>query len=304
MTILCDFGIWRHASSRPLRNCRPKCSNLGFLPDGRLVSASLDRTLRVWDLRRGTEQVVLRGPKRHVGGLAISPDGKWVAAGGDARVYLWDVTGGEPRSWKGDPTLVARVAVSPNGKTLAVIGSNNQVRTYEAESGRLLREFAFSCQMHGGLAFHPHADQLLFTGADGEVGKIMAWNPQTGKLLWNREFPSIITDLAFAPDGRQFAIARSDGTVNLCDSQTGNPGQVLKTQLRLHALAWSPNGQWLAAGGVGREVWVWNAKTGQEVTSLRQSNMIHAIAFAADSSRLAVGTLDGLIRLIPVDWQR
>ena len=65
-----------------------------FSPDGkRAVSASDDRTARIWDLASGTS-TVLSHPEA-VLGADFSPDGRRVAtAGQDGVLRIWDADGG------------------------------------------------------------------------------------------------------------------------------------------------------------------------------------------------------------------
>ncbi|MSU36979.1 MAG: hypothetical protein EXS36_18150 [Pedosphaera sp.] len=55
--------------------------NIAFSPDGkRLVSASFDQTVKVWDAMNGQETLTLKGYTAPVFGVAVSPDGKRLAS--------------------------------------------------------------------------------------------------------------------------------------------------------------------------------------------------------------------------------
>jgi WD40 repeat protein len=64
---------------------------LAFSPGGdKLISASKDQTVRLWDVASGQEVRTFSGHKGLVGDVAFGPDGKSAVSGGrDRTLRLW-----------------------------------------------------------------------------------------------------------------------------------------------------------------------------------------------------------------------
>lgn len=120
-----------------------------------LVTASHDKTARVWDLASGKLLQVLRPPlgsgnEGRLDAVAISPDGRTVAVGGwtgwdwygEASIYLFDRDSGQlTQRITGLSTVILHLAYSPDGRYLAAaLFGTNGIRVYAtsdlAEVGR------------------------------------------------------------------------------------------------------------------------------------------------------------------------
>ncbi len=65
---------------------------MAFSPDGRrILTGSLDRTVRIWDARTGLPITGLLAHRGEVLAMAFSPDGKTILTGcQDRTAQLWD----------------------------------------------------------------------------------------------------------------------------------------------------------------------------------------------------------------------
>jgi WD40 repeat protein len=75
------------------------------------ISASGDKTLKIWDTETGTEVRTLSGHTNWVNAVAIAPDGKTaISASGDDTLKIWDTeTGTEVRTLSGHTDSVYAV---------------------------------------------------------------------------------------------------------------------------------------------------------------------------------------------------
>jgi WD40 repeat protein len=128
-----------------------------FSPDGsRVLSASDDTTLKLWDAANGRELATLAGHIDKVKACAFSPDGRRVlSASEDKTLKLWDAASGQRlATLAGHTRPVGACAFSPDGSRVLSVGFDKTIRVWDAASGRELANVELPYDLTR-LAVHP-----------------------------------------------------------------------------------------------------------------------------------------------------
>jgi hypothetical protein len=105
-------------------------------PDGRrIVTASWDKTARVWSADGTGQPLVLRGHEDRVMWAAWSPDGRRiVTASYDKTARVWSADGtGQPLVLRGHEHWVNSASFSPDGKRIFTASQDKTVRVWNAD---------------------------------------------------------------------------------------------------------------------------------------------------------------------------
>jgi RNA polymerase sigma factor (sigma-70 family) len=154
----------------------------------------------------------------------------FVAAGGADAIV--SISGGVLRRWSINSKEVlwqveldrfesTALAVSSDGKSIAVGGSDGTTRLFEGESGKSLRTLKGHDGAVRAVAFGADGKRLVTGGADG---KARVYDPGSGKeLAVLKGHEDAIAAVAVGPDGRTIATGSADRTVKLWRVRTHPP---------------------------------------------------------------------------------
>ncbi len=129
--------VWRidrpQRPARVLTGHRGHINAVAYSPDGRIVTAGADRTVRVWG-PSGSPPVVLRGHGDEVTTAIFTPAGNRIlSSSSDGTIRLWDARGGEAlavlQTGGGE---IYDVDLSRDGR-IATLGEGEVVRVFECE---------------------------------------------------------------------------------------------------------------------------------------------------------------------------
>lgn len=273
---------------------------IAFSPDGRLLaSGSMDKTIKLWDVRTGTLKQTLTGHSNGVHSLEFSPDGMTLASGSDDKtIKLWNAqTGALKLTISGHNSAVHTVAFSPDGSQLASGSTDKTIKVWDVRTGALKQTLTGHGETVKTVAFSPDG-KLLASGSDDKTIKL--WDVQTGALKQTiTGHGSGIHAIAFSPDGKTLASGSIDMTIKLWDAKTGALKQTLTGHSNgIHAIAFSPDGRLLASGSNDKTIKVWDVQSGAlKQTLTGHTDSVMAVAFSPDGKMLASGSTDKTIKL-------
>jgi WD40 repeat protein len=257
-------------------------------PDGRVAAVGDGAgSVRRFDTRTGAEIAPsIAAHPGEVTAIAFGGDGRTLVSAGcherdaegfsceDAEVAVLDLAGGR-RVAGGvleDESFVDRVALSPDGATLAVAGASWKVSLWDVAHERTLPGQLDAGDSITDVAWSPNGSLLAVAsefggahapGASGALNnKVVVWdvaarNPVGEPLLGGASGMSAAT---FSPDGSILAAGDFSGAIRLWDAETLSTlgDRIVTGSSNVAALRFSPDGRTLASGHGNGQVQLWD----------------------------------------------
>ncbi|WP_433932789.1 protein kinase [Sorangium cellulosum] len=271
-----------------------------YSPDGkRIVTASYDKTARVWNADGTGEPLILRGHEDGVYAAAFSPDGtRIVTASLDKTARVWNADGtGEPLILRGHEDGVYEAAFSPDGTRIVTASLDKTARVWSADgTGEPIVLSGHEVRILGA-AFSPDGDHIV-TASQDNTARI--WNADgTGEPLILRGHEGRVNASVFSPDGERIVTASSDKTARVWNADgTGEPLVLRGHEDRVLGAAFSPDGKRIVTASQDRTALVWNADgTGEPVFLRGHADGVESAVFGPDGESIVTASYDMTARI-------
>ncbi len=266
-----------------------------FSPDGkRIVTASWDKTARIWDAATGAPLLVLSGHQDTIASAAFSPDGtRVITASWDRTARIWDATTGEQSPGLGRGATINSAVFSPDGRRI-VVAEGSDARVYDAATRALL----LTLEAQGGVIYSVAVSQdngrIATASSDG---KARIWNAADGSLALTLEGHATKANFAsFSPDGALVVTASDDDTARIWGGDAprtleGHSGDV-------NTAAFSPDGTRIVTASDDRTAIVWDSATGTALfTLVGHTSAVKSATFSPDGALILTASDDGSARV-------
>jgi serine/threonine protein kinase len=293
--------------------------SLSWSSDGtRIISASHDKTVHLWDAMTGNNLLIYQDRSDTVRVVAGSPDGSRIAtAGSDALVRVWDfATNRLIVTYRGHlGHAVNAIAWSSKQQVLASAATDGTVHVWDATTGRVLTIYRGHTGSVNTLAWSPK----VFGGgycivSGGDDTSVQTWEASSGRTIaLYRGQPAKILSVAWSPNvyvsslrfnsfsnmsnGSRVACGREDGIVQMWDTTTNSEVLNYRYSAPISVVAWSPDGRRFAYACEDRMVEVWDTMTNIKLLIFSHAAPPCVMAWSPDGKYIASGGGDTMVQV-------
>ena len=266
-----------------------------FTPDGsRLVSGSVDRTIRVWDTGTWKTVCSMSIPSALVS-VTASPDGTRVLAGAaDGKLREFLLSSGElTHTWGGHFGHVRAVAYLGTSRALSA-ADDGSLRVWDMELEAPVQVMTGHLGGVMDIAVSPDGTRALSAGRDCTVRE---WDLATGRLLHTTlAHRGEVHAIAYSPDGRYAVSGGREGLAIEWKLEDWRACRTFSHGAWVRDVRYVVDGRYVCTAGTDSNVILWSRDTGAAAQTLAgHGAAVNAVASSPDQRLLLSGSEDTTI---------
>jgi WD40 repeat protein len=272
-------------------------SSVAYSRDGKkLITASWDKTAKIWDATNGKLLQTLTGHTNYVDNACFSNDGSVALSGSwDMTWRLWNVETGEKLREGTTQIQGGAMQFAPDDATFVMRYSYYEIGRWKVSTGHALGFFIVDQKDNpsggvSGIALSPDGKSMIATYQNQ---RIRMWDMATCKEIYPLLKKENDRCVAFSLDGVRLAFGTGDNGV-IEDSSSGSTKRVtLKGHTSyINHIEFSRDGTKVLTGGHDTSARVWDSRTGVELAIIKLPGKYDTgtmrVAFNPDATTVAL----------------
>jgi len=254
----------------------------------------------------------LRGHTRGVAGVVHLRDRRQIITSShDGSLRLWNLESGVQigNDWRDDEAadsgdrenVVWRIALSPNGKTVASGGYDRKVRLWDVESEIVVARWTEHTDAVASLCWSVDGERVVSGSHDGTI---RVWDVESGDTVLGpiKTGQYLVSAVIYSPDTTKIATGGShENALKIWDAKTGNLLSTIKLDSSLWSLAWTSDQKKLITGSYD-SIRIFDTATWQQIAILEgHTSTVRSLSLFQNDRLLASGSYDKTARLWNLD---
>ncbi|MBN2776656.1 MAG: caspase family protein [Bacteroidales bacterium] len=267
-------------------------TDIDITDDGSMiVSASVDKTLILWDYTSGREIIKFSGTDYGATCCVFGDDQKCIYSGGwDGVIRKWDLISlKQVESWKAFSNGVNNITFLKGKNQLATIGKDGILKIWDLKNNSLIKEMKISDYPCDAIA-SSDKNNLIAVGDQG--GNIIIVDSKSFNLLQkSKVHNSFVSSVSFSKNGKTLASASYDYFIKVFETKDFNLIFEFTDSYQMwKSLTISDDARKLCAISLNGMLYEWDLKTGMQFYGKSTGfQMGTALTYNSDASEICLG---------------
>ena len=263
------------------------------------VSASSDKTIKIWDIENGEVLQTLHEHEDEVNCVTLNPSGDLVvSASDDGTLKIWKfLTEEEPMTLPGDGKVwVNFVSVTPDGKNAISGSSDNTIKIWDLQRREVLQTLEQHKDAVNCIAISEDGKSFVSASDDGtlKIWKVLhEENPRTLSGHLGR-----VNTVAITSDGKQIVSGASDGLIKIWSMDSGTECRTLFGHTREVNSVISVDSNRLLSASSDKTIKMWHLPTGSVIKTLQgHSKSVNSVSLIKNKNRAISASDDKTLKI-------